>query len=109
VSDWLQYGVGDFSSASLATLGAGDCEDDAIVKYVALHESSIDPDDLRPVIVRNIKRTTVHPVVAVRLHGEWPILDNAIETRHYYPLFVLDHRESGNLAPRPFAANAATG
>jgi Periplasmic binding protein/Bacterial transglutaminase-like cysteine proteinase BTLCP len=98
VSDWLQYGVDDFSSASLATLGAGDCEDDAIVKYVALHESRIDPDDLRPVIVRNIKRTTVHAVVAVRLDDE--CLDNAIETRHYYPLFVLEHRGLRNLALR---------
>ena len=37
VSDWAQYGVEDFWSAPLATLsaGAGDCEDYAIVKYVA--------------------------------------------------------------------------
>ncbi len=101
MSDWAQYGVADFWSAPLATLsvGAGDCEDYAIVKYVALRESGIVLDDLRLVIVYDIKRETDHAVVAVRHDQEWLILDNrtlimvnAEEARHYDPLFVLDHR-----------------
>jgi predicted transglutaminase-like cysteine proteinase len=101
VSDWVQHGVADFWSAPLATLrtGAGDCEDYAIVKYVALRESGILPDDLRLVIVRDIKRKTDHVVLAVRHDAEWLILDNrtlimvnAREARHYYPLLVADHR-----------------
>jgi predicted transglutaminase-like cysteine proteinase len=101
VSDWVQYGVDDLWSAPIATLdaGAGDCEDYAIVKYVALRESGIAPDNLRLVIVRDIKHQTNHAVVAVRYNPEWLILDNrtliivnAEEARHYYPLFVLDHR-----------------
>jgi len=100
-SDWAQYGVGDFWAAPLATLaaGAGDCEDYAIVKYVALRESGIASGDLRLMIVRDIKRKTDHAVVAVRLGEEWLILDNrtlimvtADDARQYYPLFVLDHR-----------------
>jgi predicted transglutaminase-like cysteine proteinase len=111
-SDWAQYGVGDFWAAPLATLGAGagDCEDYAIVKYVALRESGIVSDDLRLMIVRDIKRKTDHAVVAVRLGDEWLILDNRTlimvstdDARQYYPLFVLDHRgvrasESGSTA-----------
>jgi predicted transglutaminase-like cysteine proteinase len=101
VSDLAQYGVADFWSAPLATLtvGAGDCEDYAVLKYVVLREIGIDPDDLQLVIVGDIKRKAVHAVVAVRLDEEWLILDNrmlvmvkAAEARHYYPLFVLDHR-----------------
>lgn len=101
MSDWAQYGVDDFWAAPLAALSnrAGDCEDYAIVKYVALHKSGIVPDDLRLVIVRDINRQTNHAVLAVRYEEEWLILDNrtmvmvnAEQARHYYPLFVLDHR-----------------
>jgi predicted transglutaminase-like cysteine proteinase len=99
VSDWVQYGVEDFWSAPFATIarGAGDCEDYAILKYVALREPGIVPDDLRLVIVSDVKRSSIHAVVAARLDDEWLILDNrtlimvnAIEARPYQPLFVLD-------------------
>jgi len=100
VSDLAQYGVADFWSAPLATLStaAGDCEDYAILKYVALREIGIEPDDLQLVIVHDIKRDTAHAVVAVRLDEEWLILDNRTlvlvntQETQYYPLFVLDHR-----------------
>jgi predicted transglutaminase-like cysteine proteinase len=101
VSDWAQYGTADFWSAPLATLdsGAGDCEDYAIVKYIALRESGITADDLRLLIVRDVKRNVEHAVVTVRNDGEWLILDNrtltlvnAEEARHYFPLFMLDDR-----------------
>ena len=101
LSDWAHHGVSDFWSAPLATLadGAGDCEDYAIAKYVALREFGTVSDDLRLVVVRDIKRKTLHAVVAVRFDGEWLILDNrhlvlvnAVEAFHYFPLFVMDHR-----------------
>ena len=78
VSDWAQYGVDDFWSAPLVTLsaGAGDCEDYAVVKYVALREAGIAPDDLRLLIVYYPRRRTNHVVVAVHLGEEWLILDN---------------------------------
>jgi predicted transglutaminase-like cysteine proteinase len=112
VSDWTQYGVQDFWSAPIATLssGAGDCEDYAIVKYVALLEAGILRDDLRLLIVRDIKRKTDHAVVAVRLGEEWLLLDNrmlvmlnAAQARNYYPLFVLDHRCVRGFATAAFA------
>ena len=55
MSDWVRHGVDDFWSAPLATLeaGAGDCEDYALLKYIALLEAGIKPDDLRLVIVRH--------------------------------------------------------
>jgi predicted transglutaminase-like cysteine proteinase len=100
-SDWGQHGVADFWSAPLATLraGVGDCEDYAVLKYVALREAGIAPDDLRFLIVYYPRRRTNHAVVAVHLAEEWLILDNSTlimvnssDARHYRPLFVLDHR-----------------
>lgn len=101
VSDWTQYGVDDFWSSPLATLdvGAGDCEDYAIVKYAALSDAGIAPDDLRIVIVRDVKHQTNHAVVAVRHDRKWLILDNrtmvmadAEDVGYYQPLLVLDYR-----------------
>ena len=68
VSDWAQYGLADFWASPLQTLanGAGDCEDYAILKYVALRELGILPDDLRLVIVQDDRHEVGHAVVAVR-------------------------------------------
>jgi predicted transglutaminase-like cysteine proteinase len=99
VSDQVQYAVDDVWSAPLATLeaGAGDCEDYAILKYVALREAAVSPDDLRLLIVWNPRRRTTHAVLAVRLDEEWFILDNltltivnAAEATYYRRLFALD-------------------
>ena len=101
MSDLIQHGALDVWSAPLATFaaGAGDCEDYAIAKYVALRESGYLSEDLRLVIVRDIKRHSDHAVVAVRFDGEWLLMDNrhlilvnADEARHYHPLFMLDSR-----------------
>jgi predicted transglutaminase-like cysteine proteinase len=112
VSDWAQYGVEDFWSTPIGTLsaGAGDCEDYAILKYFALREAGILRDDLRLLIVRDIKRKTDHAVVAVHLGEQWLLLDNrmlvmvnASQARNYYPLFVLDHRGVRGVATAVFA------
>jgi predicted transglutaminase-like cysteine proteinase len=101
VDDAVQHGVADLWSTPLATLsaGAGDCEDYAIIKYVALRELGIAPDDLRILIVHNSRRRTKHAVLAVHLGEQWLILDNQTmimvdggDAIHYRPLFALDHR-----------------
>jgi predicted transglutaminase-like cysteine proteinase len=101
MTDLAQYGVEDYWATPLETLssGAGDCEDYAIVKYVALRESGIVPDDLRLVIVRDMKGVTDHAVLAVHDDDSWLILDNrtltmvhAEQAVYYQPLFVLDQR-----------------
>jgi predicted transglutaminase-like cysteine proteinase len=108
-SDWLQHGVDDFWSTPLTTLGmgAGDCEDYAVLKYAALRELGIAPNDMRLLIVRD-RRSSNHAVLAVRDDNQWLILDNrtlvlakADDVRHYDYLVVLDHRGA-----RPFEAVA---
>jgi predicted transglutaminase-like cysteine proteinase len=101
VGPWrqAQYGDSDYWASPLQTLASrtGDCEDYAIVKYVALRAMGIDADDLRLVIVQDDKRRTEHAVVAVRYEQKWLILDNltmaiitAEDVRGYHLLFALN-------------------
>jgi predicted transglutaminase-like cysteine proteinase len=98
MSDLAQYGEIDVWSSPLVTFahGAGDCEDYAIAKLVALRLAGIAPDDLRIVIMRDI-RGEDHAVAAVRLDGHWLMLDNRrmamiedTNIRNYRPTFVID-------------------
>ena len=99
MSDLAQYGEIDVWSSPLVTFanGAGDCEDYAIAKFVALRQTGISPDDLRIVIMRDTIGGEDHAVAAVRLDGHWLTLDNRrmamVEdayVRNYRPLFVID-------------------
>ncbi len=62
MSDLAQYGEIDVWSSPLVTFyrGAGDCEDYAIAKFVALREAGVPANDLRIVIMRD----TIHGDVA---------------------------------------------
>jgi predicted transglutaminase-like cysteine proteinase len=118
-SDWSQYGVDDFWSAPLATIekGAGDCEDYAILKYLALREAGVSPNDLRLLIVSYPRRRTIHAVLAVHLDEEWLLLDNltmvmvnSLEATQYRPLIALDSDATTTFAagsPAPQEAPAA--
>src|SRR4051794_27173272 len=99
MSDLAQYGSIDVWSPPLATLarGAGDCEDYAIAKLVALRLSGIAAEDLRLVILRDVMRHEDHAVVAARLDGRWLTLDNRhmvmvedTQLRNHLPTFVID-------------------
>jgi predicted transglutaminase-like cysteine proteinase len=99
-SDLALYGADDVWSPPLATfaIGAGDCEDYAIAKFVALQETGVSADDLRIVILRDDLRKEYHAVVAARLDGNWLMLDNRHmimvedqQVRDYHPLFLIDH------------------
>jgi predicted transglutaminase-like cysteine proteinase len=100
VSDLVQYGSIDVWSSPLATFatGAGDCEDYAIAKFVALRLSGIAAQDLRLVILHDSVSQEDHAVVAARLQGRWLMLDNRhmvmvedTHMRNYRPTFVIDH------------------
>ena len=99
MGDLEQYGEIDVWSSPLATLtrGAGDCEDYAIAKFVALQRVGIPSDDLRIVIMRDTIRGEDHAVAAARLDGRWLTLDNRrmamvedAHVRNYRPSFVID-------------------
>jgi predicted transglutaminase-like cysteine proteinase len=77
-SDEVQWGVVDRWSPPFETLQTrrGDCEDYAIVKYVALLQAGLSPDDVKIVILRNLLPKEDHAAVAARVDGQWLILDN---------------------------------
>jgi predicted transglutaminase-like cysteine proteinase len=100
MSDMAQYGVEDRWTSPLVTFasGAGDCEDYAIAKYVALQAAGIAESEVRLVIVRDTATREDHAIVAARLDGRWVMLDNRYlimvsdsDMRNVNPLFVLDH------------------
>ena len=99
VSDEAQWGVPDRWSAPFETIqsGRGDCEDYAIVKYAALLEAGVSPDDLKLVVLKNTFPNEDHAVLAVQVDGEWLILDNRTLTlvrdtdvARAMPKFMLD-------------------
>jgi predicted transglutaminase-like cysteine proteinase len=99
VSDLAQYGEIDVWASPLAAFGrgAGDCEDYAIAKIMALRLAGVAPDDLRMVIVHDPMRGEDHAIAAARLDGRWLTLDNRrmamiedVDVRPYRPIFVID-------------------
>ncbi len=114
MSDQAQYGETDVWSTPLVTFahGAGDCEDYAIAKFVALRLAGISPDDLRLVIMRDTVHGEDHAVAAVRLDGHWLTLDNRrmamvedADLRNYRPLFVIDRSGAMRYADAPLLAS----
>jgi predicted transglutaminase-like cysteine proteinase len=114
MSDLAQYGEIDVWSSPLVTFyrGAGDCEDYAIVKYVALLEAGIAADDLRIVILHDTLSGEDHAVTAARLDGHWLMLDNRrmamIEdnyVRNCRPLFVISQSGLMKYADPPLLAS----
>jgi predicted transglutaminase-like cysteine proteinase len=99
MSDMAQYGQIDVWSPPLDTFatGAGDCEDYAIAKFAALRLAGVSVEDLRIVVLRDLRHGEDHALVLARLDGHWLTLDNRrmamiedIDVRNHRPLFVLD-------------------
>jgi predicted transglutaminase-like cysteine proteinase len=98
MDDIAQWGQVDVWSSPLVTFyhGAGDCEDYAIAKYVALRMAGVPAQDLRIVVLVDLHGEG-HAVAAARLDGQWLLLDNRrmamvedVNARIYRPLFVID-------------------
>jgi predicted transglutaminase-like cysteine proteinase len=113
MSDLAQYGAIDVWSSPLVTFatGAGDCEDYAIAKFVALRHAGIAADDLRIIVMRDTIRGEDHAVAAARLDGHWLMLDNRrmamvedANVRNYRPTFVIDQTGVMQYADTPLLA-----
>jgi hypothetical protein len=86
------------------------------LKYLALREAGISPDDLRLLIVSHPRRRTMHAVLAVHWDEEWLLLDNltmvmvnSLEATQYLPLIAFDYQAmttfaAGSPAPQEVPA-----
>ena len=123
MSDLAQYGEIDVWTSPLVTFahGAGDCEDYAIAKFMALQLAGIAAEDVRIIIMRDIFHGGDLAVTSVRLDGHWLMLDNLrmamvedVHVRNYRPLFAIDQSsivqfsEVPQLASTTGASPAAT-
>jgi len=115
-SDMKQWGVPDRWSSPLETLttGRGDCEDYAIVKYVALLDAGIRREDVRLAVVHDVLRNEDHAITVTRVDGEWIALDNRWlalvrdgELRRVVPRFVLDNTGVRAFVPETEATRLA--
>jgi predicted transglutaminase-like cysteine proteinase len=113
MNDLAQYGQIDVWSSPLVTFahGAGDCEDYAIAKLVALRLAGIAADDLRIVVLRDTLSGEDHAVAAARLDGHWLMLDNRrmamiedSDMRNVRPLFVIDQHGVSQYVGTPLVA-----
>ena len=115
-SDLALYGQIDVWTSPLATLakGAGDCEDYAIAKFVALRKAGVAAEDLRIVVMHDLLGGDDHAVAAARLDGHWLMLDNRrmamIEDsniRNFRPTFVMGEDGVSKYVDAPAVAEAA--
>jgi predicted transglutaminase-like cysteine proteinase len=102
--DQAQWGTADkwtlpvtASEDGSVNRGAGDCEDYALAKYVALHQAGVPDESLRMVLVHDKAVREDHAVLAVRDDSKWLILDNRwnkpiedTELTRFTPLFVVE-------------------
>lgn len=111
-------GTEDVWNSPLATFqrGAGDCEDYAIAKLAALRLAGVAAEDLRIVVVRDVRAGEAHAVAAARLDGHWLMLDNRrmamVEdeaAQIYQPLFVLYQSAVMKYVDEPIRISMATG
>jgi predicted transglutaminase-like cysteine proteinase len=118
MSDLAQWGEVDVWSSPLVTFatGAGDCEDYAIAKFVALRLAGIAAADLRLIVLHDTIRGEGHAVAAVRLDGHWLILDNRrmamvedSDLRNYRPLFAIGESGVTRYSETPLLASLADG
>jgi predicted transglutaminase-like cysteine proteinase len=113
MDDFAQYGQADVWSSPLVTFahGAGDCEDYAIAKYVALRMAGIAAEDLRILVLVDFHGEG-HAVASARLDGHWLILDNRrmamiddTNLRNYRPLFVINDAVVMKYSDAPLVAS----
>jgi predicted transglutaminase-like cysteine proteinase len=114
MEDLAQWGKVDVWSSPLVTFdaGAGDCEDYAIAKYVALQMSGVPSEDLRIVVVLDLNGEG-HAVASARLDRHWLILDNQqmalvedIYARTFRPRFMIDASGVMEYSDTPLSVSA---
>lgn len=95
---------------------SGDCEDYAIAKYVTLRQMGFSADQLRLVVVKDVKRGFAHAVLAAYVDGDVLILDNVTsevrsqaEVTEYAPYYSVNEQARWAHAAAPANVASAAG
>jgi len=114
VTDEANWGMLDFWETPIEFLHrAGDCEDFAVTKYMALRELGVAADDMRVAVVDDHGLGTTHAVLLVAAGGGYYVLDNLNEQVQpitaqaaYRPIYAINEHGWWNYGPPP-AVSAA--
>lgn len=115
-ADAQNYGRSDYwASPSEFFRRSGDCEDYAIAKYVTLRQLGFGADQLRLVVVKDMRRNLAHAVLAAYVDNEIYILDNLNnEVRpqstvlEYSPYYSVNENARWAHAAAPKSSNVAS-
>lgn len=99
-TDQYNYKASDYWASPAEFFSrSGDCEDYAIAKYVTLRQMGFGAEQLRLVVVKDMKRGLAHAVLAVYAHGDVFILDNVTnkvraqaEVTEYAPYYSVNEQ-----------------
>jgi predicted transglutaminase-like cysteine proteinase len=114
VSDEANWGKIDFWATPIEFLHrAGDCEDFAVTKYMALRELGVAADDMRVAVVDDNELGTTHAVLLVAADGTYDVLDNLNEEvlpitalASYRPIYAINEHGWWNYGPAPTVSAA---
>ena len=116
-SDQYNYNKSDYWASPAEFFSrSGDCEDYAITKYVSLRQMGFDAEQLRMVVVKDLKRNLAHAVLAVYVDGDVYILDNVTnavrsqaDVTEYAPYYSVNEQARWSHAAAPARVASAAG
>lgn len=115
VTDAANWGMADFWETPIEFLQrAGDCEDFAVAKYMALRALGVAVEDMRVAVVDDRQLGVTHAVLLVATtDGGYDVLDNltddvlpAAAVPFYHPIYAINEQGWWDYGPPP-AASAA--
>jgi predicted transglutaminase-like cysteine proteinase len=75
----------------------GDCEDFATAKFITLLKIGFNNDDMRVVVINNLRVNEIHAVLVVNVNGKSYVLDNQIPVledadniKYYRPIYSIN-------------------
>ncbi len=115
-TDDQNYGKSDYwASPAEFFRRSGDCEDYAITKYVTLRQLGFSADQLRVVVVQDVRRNLAHAVLAAYVDGGVFILDNVsnqvrpqASVTEYKPYYSVNEEARWAHAASPAATKVAS-
>ena len=114
VSDAENWGRTDFWETPIEFLQhAGDCEDFAVTKYMALRALGVPVDDMRVAVVDDRQLGVTHAVLLVAAGDRYYVLDNLTNdvvpvaaVPFYRPIYAINEHGWWNYGPPPTASAA---